>query len=143
MKQFWKKKLLKDMSSAEWDSLCDGCARCCVLKEQDEETGEVFYTAIACRYLDLETCSCKCYEDRKRLVPECINLSVEDMKPFAWLPATCAYRLLSEGKDLPSWHPLITGDLDSTKDAGMSIRNRVISESEAFGIGAIAEQPMP
>ena len=133
MKPYWKTKSLKEMTPREWDRLCDGCARCCVLKEQDEKTGRVSYTSIACRCLDLETCRCICYKKRKQLVPECITLSTENMEPFAWLPATCAYRLLSEGKNLPEWHPLITGDSNSTRDSGMSIRNRVISENEAFG----------
>ena len=134
MKEFWKKKSLHEFTPGEWDRLCDGCARCCVHKEQDEKTDEVFYTAIACRHLDLESCRCTCYKKRQQLVPECVRLSPDDPEPFAWLPATCAYRLLSEGQELPQWHPLVTGDPDSTKKAGMSVRNRVISESEALGL---------
>jgi uncharacterized cysteine cluster protein YcgN (CxxCxxCC family) len=134
MNKFWEEKTLSEMSTDEWDRLCDGCARCCVLKEQDENTGEVTYTDIACRYLDLESCRCTCYEDRKKLVPECINLSPEKAKHFAWLPSTCAYRLLHEGRTLPEWHPLISGNENSARDAGMSIRNRVVSERDAFEI---------
>lgn len=120
------------MTPAEWESLCDRCARCCVLKEMDEDTGKITYTDVACRHLDLEHCRCTCYSNRKTLVPECINLSAANTEPFAWLPSTCAYRLLYEGKKLPLWHPLISGNRNSTRNAGMSIRNRVISENDAF-----------
>ena len=133
LKPFWQEKSLADMSPKEWEQLCDGCARCCVLKEQDDETDEIFYTNIACRYLDQEKCRCTCYKNRKSIVPECISLSAAEMQHFAWLPSTCAYRLLHEGQGLPQWHPLITGDPASTMKAGMSVRNRVISESEALG----------
>ena len=134
MKSFWEEKSLQDMTPGEWEQLCDGCARCCVLKELDEDTGEVSYTDVACRFLNLDSCRCTCYGERKKLVPECINLSPDNPEHFAWLPSTCAYRLLSERKALPQWHPLVSGDSNSAKDSGMSIRNRVISESEAFGI---------
>ena len=134
MKEFWKNKALHELTPREWDRLCDGCARCCVLKEQDEKTGEVFYTEVACRHLDLKSCRCTCYKKRQQLAPECIQLSPDNPEPFAWLPTTCAYRLLSEGQELPQWHPLVTGDRDSTRKAGMSVRNRVISESEAGGL---------
>ena len=129
MSEFWETKTLKEMTQAEWESLCDGCARCCVLKEKDD-SGEVLYSNRACRFLDLESCRCTCYAERKKIIPECITLSIDNTEPFKWLPSTCAYRLLYEGQKLPSWHPLITGDINSTCDEGMSIRNRVISEDD-------------
>jgi uncharacterized cysteine cluster protein YcgN (CxxCxxCC family) len=130
LKPFWQEKSLADMSPAEWEQLCDGCARCCVIKEQDEETDEVTYTNVACRYLDQESCLCTCYENRKRLVPDCVALSAAETEHFSWLPSTCAYRRLHEGKGLPDWHPLVTGDPQSTMKAGMSVRDRVVSETE-------------
>ena len=128
MEPFWKTKRLDELSPEEWASLCDRCALCCRLKEEDEETGEVVYLPIACRLLDIETCLCRNYENRQILVPECMVLTPEKVKSLSWLPSSCAYRLLAEGFDLPDWHPLITGDPESAHDAGFSVRDRVISE---------------
>ncbi len=114
------------MTEQEWESLCDGCARCCVYKTEDEETGEIEYLPIACPQLDLETCKCTEYEKRHEFQPDCETITPDNVKQLTWLPDTCAYRLISAGQDLPSWHPLITGNAESTKDAGMSVRNRVI-----------------
>ncbi|MFC1461410.1 YcgN family cysteine cluster protein [Verrucomicrobiota bacterium] len=132
MKPFWKNKDLSELSREEWESLCDGCALCCRLKEENEETGEAVYTQIACRLLDIETGRCRDYENRKKLVAECIHLTPENVPRLRWLPSSCAYRLLVEGYDLPPWHPLITGDPKSVHNAGFNVRDRVISEVEAL-----------
>lgn len=127
---FWKKRTLFELSLAQWEKLCDGCARCCLEKLEDMDTGEIRYTNVACRLLDIETCRCKDYKNRKKFVPECITVTPESLSKIRWMPPTCAYRLISEGKDLPSWHPLVCGDPDGVHRAVMSVRGRVVSETE-------------
>ena len=139
MTNFWKDKTLAEISPSEWDALCDGCALCCRLKEEDEDTGEVTYTQIACRLLDLDTCRCRHYANRHQFVPECIKLTPQTVSEINWLPSSCAYRLLAEGHDFPAWHPLLTGDPESSHSAGFTIRDRVVSENEAFGLTANEE----
>jgi len=128
--EFWKRKSLAEMSRREWDSLCDGCALCCLQKLEDENSGDVYFTDIACRLLDTQSCRCSDYASRASKVASCLVLSVDEPEAFHWLPGSCAYRRLAEGKDLPSWHPLLTGDPESVHDAGVSIRGKSVSENE-------------
>ncbi|MDC9729509.1 MAG: YcgN family cysteine cluster protein [Methyloprofundus sp.] len=127
---FWESKKLSEMSTKEWESLCDGCAKCCLNKLEDEDTEEIFFTRVVCDLIDLESCQCTKYQERTTLVPECINLTQHDFSEYTWLPDTCAYKLLSDGKTLPSWHPLITGSRESVFNVGASIRSFAIKESQ-------------
>jgi hypothetical protein len=133
--QFWQHKTLEQMNSAEWEALCDGCAKCCLHKLEDEDTGEVHYTKVACRYMDDDNCQCTVYQERNTLVPECVWLKLEDIPLFHWLPSTCAYRLIAEGKPLYDWHPLVSGDPQSVVAAGVSIKGRVLSDANVHPDG--------
>ena len=128
--QFWKRKSLAEMNAEEWDSLCDGCGLCCMHKLEDEDTGEVLYTNLACKWLDIESCRCTDYANRAKRVSDCLVLTPDSTEAFEWLPASCAYRLLAHGKELPEWHPLITGNPDSVHEAGISVRGKVVSEKD-------------
>ncbi|SFP19482.1 YcgN family cysteine cluster protein [Tranquillimonas alkanivorans] len=129
--RFWERVPMNKMTAREWEALCDGCGKCCLNKLEDEETGEVALTRVACRLLDDESCRCAQYDIRKQFVPECVVLTPETMSQHAyWMPATCAYRLVYEGKPLYDWHPLISGDPESVHAAGVSARGRTIPEFE-------------
>jgi len=126
----WKTTPLDEMTHGQWESLCDGCAKCCLHKIEDEETGEIHFTNLACRLLDLDSCRCTRYADRSRLVPECLTLTPATLTDPYWLPATCAYRLLAQGQDLPWWHPLVSGRAETVETSGNSVRGRVVSETQ-------------
>lgn len=129
--RFWETVPLAKMTAAEWEALCDGCGKCCLNKLEYEDTGEVAYTRVACRLLDGETCRCTQYPIRHQFVPECVRLTPKTLPKIAyWMPRTCAYRLLWIGEALPDWHPLVTGDPESTDAAGQSVRGWTVPEFE-------------
>ena len=127
---FWKRKALNEMTREEWESLCDGCARCCLYKLEDEDTGEIYYTNVVCRLLDTHRCRCTAYDKRSTLMPTCLVLDADMVKQLNWMPKTCAYRLVAEGKDLEWWHPLISGDPNTVHEAGISVRWRTLAEKD-------------
>jgi len=127
---FWRTKTLAEMNEAEWESLCDGCGRCCLNKLEDADTGEIFFTDVACRLFDAGACRCTDYLNRHDRVADCIPLTAENAGELTWLPPTCGYRLLAEGRDLYWWHPLVSGDPRSVHEAGISVRGRVLSETD-------------
>ena len=127
--RFWEKKPLKKMNEAEWEALCDGCGKCCLNKLEDDESGDVALTRVACRLLDDATCRCAHYDTRHQFVPDCIVLKPSNIDSHLyWMPQTCAYRLLYEGRPLFDWHPLISGCADSVQAAGVSMQGRTVSE---------------
>jgi uncharacterized protein len=125
---FWRRKRLEELDAEEWEQLCDGCGRCCLNKLEDEDTGDIHLTRLACRLLDLSTCRCKDYANRKARVPECVKIDVETVRQVKWLPPTCAYRLVAEERDLFWWHPLVSGTPETVHDAGISVRGLARSE---------------
>jgi uncharacterized protein len=128
---FWKTKRLDEMSRPEWESLCDGCGRCCLHKLRDEQTNALMFTNVACRLLDLNSCQCGDYPKRQRWVPDCVSLTPEGLKEIDWLPPSCAYRLVQEGKSLFWWHPLVSGNPETVHQAGVSVRGRAVTERKA------------
>lgn len=126
---FWQTKSLTEMTDEEWESLCDGCGKCCLHKLEDEESGKVYYTNAACRLLDLRTCRCTNYPERTTIVPECMDIRKHEIHELSWLPSTCAYRLIAEGDELPAWHPLISGNPLSVVEAGVSVRSYAVPET--------------
>jgi uncharacterized cysteine cluster protein YcgN (CxxCxxCC family) len=125
---FWKRKQLWEMTHTEWESLCDGCARCCLVKLEDEDTGRIHFTSAACKLLDSGQCRCTDYANRSTRVPDCVALTPQNVGELNWLPNTCAYRLLAQGKDLPWWHPLVSGRAETVVEAGISVAGRTRSE---------------
>ena len=128
--KFWERPLA-DLNPAEWEALCDGCGRCCLHKMEDEDTGEIVDTNVACRLLDTGTARCRDYANRKTFVPDCLRLTLKIVNDVPWLPESCAYRLLAEGEPLRSWHPLLSGNRETVVTAGASVAGRVVSETQA------------
>jgi uncharacterized cysteine cluster protein YcgN (CxxCxxCC family) len=127
---FWEDKSLAEMSPSEWEALCDGCGRCCLIKLEDEETGEIITSDVHCRLLDGDTCKCTDYPNRKKKVPDCIKLTPENVTKIGWIPKSCAYRRLAEGRGLAWWHPLVCGDAETIVEVGISIRGRTVNEND-------------
>ncbi len=125
---FWERKSLSEMTKVEWESLCDGCARCCLIKLEDVDSGDLAFTNVACDLLDEETCRCTDYDNRNQVVPTCIKVTPEVAGKLEWMPSTCAYRLLAEGKGLQWWHPLVSGEEESVFLAGIAVRGRIVHE---------------
>jgi uncharacterized cysteine cluster protein YcgN (CxxCxxCC family) len=139
--QFWKTKTLDQMSNTEWESLCDGCALCCMSKIEDEDSSEIFYTNTACELLDLSTCLCSDYVNRLARVPDCMQLTVASVASYDWLPGSCAYRRLANGQGLADWHPLISGRPESVHEAGISMLGQMVPDEdhENFNIFQLLE----
>lgn len=125
---YWRHLSLREMSKKQWEDLCDGCGKCCLIKLEDEENMVTEFTNIACQLLDEKTCRCKNYSKRHQIVRDCIKLTPKKVEALSWLPNTCSYRLIHEGKDLPSWHHLKTGNYQSIHKADASVKNKIVSE---------------
>ncbi len=125
---FWEEKSLDEMSDSEWEALCDGCARCCLIKLEDEDTGQIVTSDVHCKLMNTNDCSCTQYLDRQKLVPDCIKLTPQNVREIKWMPVTCAYRRLLEGKGLAWWHPLVSGTPETVYQAGISVKGRAVSE---------------
>lgn len=127
---FWKEKSMADMTPQEWESLCDGCGKCCCIRLEDEDTEDIYITDVVCKLFDAGSCQCTDYPNRSKLVPDCVTLTPANVHQLGWMPRTCAYRLVSEGKDLPQHHHLVSGSRETIHEVGMSVQNAVISETE-------------
>lgn len=140
--KFWEAPI-ESLDRAQWEALCDGCGKCCLNKVEDEDTGRIYPTNVACKLLDLASCRCADYRNRKAIVPECLRLTPRDIENFVWLPSTCAYVLRAAGEPLPEWHYLVSGSRETIHDAGMSVKGRAISELHAGPLeNHIVEQPL-
>jgi len=133
-KPFWQTTSLEDMTHEQWESLCDGCGLCCLHRLEDEESGAMVLTNIACQFLDLKTCQCSDYCNRKTNMSNCLTVTPKNIKEYSWLPVTCAYRLIAEGDDLEEWHPLISGDKNTVHKAEISMRGELVSEKDVDDI---------
>ncbi len=129
--EFWRNKSLDEMTRDEWEALCDGCAKCCLHRLEDEETRDIYFTNVHCRLLDVKSGQCTDYRNRSTLVSDCVTLTVDNLDDPYWLPSTCAYRLLQEGKELPQWHPLVSGNPETVMQSGNSIKGRCVCEDDA------------
>jgi uncharacterized protein len=123
--EFWKTVKLEDMTRTQWESLCDGCGKCCLSKLEDEDTGKIYWTSVVCRLFDAAKCACKDYENRASVVPDCVILTPENVRTIPWLPKTCAYRLVAEGKDLYDWHPLVSRSSSTVHEHEISVLGKV------------------
>ena len=142
---FWKTKSLGEMSRAEWESLCDGCGRCCLVKLEDEDTAEVHYTMASCAFLDVKSCRCSDYANRTTNIPDCKELTPDTLSEMDWLPPSCAYRKVAEGRELSWWHPLVSGSTETVHEAGISVRGKIVSEdliAEEDLWGAVVRWPV-
>ena len=128
---FWEEKSLVEMSDAEWEALCDGCGRCCLIKLEDEDTGTLITSDVRCKLLDGDACTCTDYPNRQKQVPDCVKLTPQNVGEIPWIPTTCAYRRLAEGKGLAWWHPLVSGAPETVHSAGVSVRGRAVGERQA------------
>ena len=137
---FWRTKSLAEMSAREWESLCDGCGRCCLVKLEDEDTGEVHYTDVACTLFDAGSCRCRDYRRRQHKVADCVRLTPQSVPRLHWLPPTCAYRLLDQGRELPAWHPLVSGDPGTVHSAGISVRGRIAGPEDDFTLAELLDR---
>ncbi len=125
---YWTTTKLADMSESQWEDLCDGCGKCCLIRLEDDDTGEIYTTDVSCKLLDGVACTCRDYPNRQKFVPDCVKLTPQNMGELSWLPKTCAYRLVAENKPLHDWHHLISGDRSAVHAAGMSVQNRTTPE---------------
>ena len=128
---YWQRKRLDEMTHREWEQLCDGCGRCCMLKLEDEDTDEIYLTRLSCKLLDIGQCRCTDYTRRHEKVPDCLSLTPKMVRELSWLPDTCAYRLVGEGQDLAWWHPLVSGSAETVHEAGISVRDWAMPETAA------------
>jgi uncharacterized cysteine cluster protein YcgN (CxxCxxCC family) len=131
--EFWKITPMEKMSPSQWESLCDSCGQCCLHRLEDEDTGEQAVTNVSCKYLDLFSCQCTDYTNRQKNVPDCMKITPENVREQNWLPDTCGYRRVAKGRDLPSWHPLKSGDPNTVHTQGPGMRDQLISEDEIEG----------
>ncbi len=134
MKKFWEKKKLHQLSKGEWEALCDGCGKCCLLKLEDDDTGKIEYTNIACKLLSKKNCRCLKYDERQNFVKDCIKLNYKNIDKIKWMPKSCAYKVLLEGKKLPKWHYLVSGDYNTIHETGNSVRGKIIKENNSIDI---------
>ena len=137
---FWKTTVLEDMSDEQWESLCDGCGRCCLVKLEDVDTGNVLFTDVGCTLLNGKSCRCSDYPNRQSKVPDCVRLTPDVVRSLSWLPKTCGYRLVAEGKDLAPWHPLVSGSPETVHSAGISVRDRLSGFEDEMSVSEQIER---
>ncbi len=127
---WWDKKRLSELTQSEWEQLCDHCGKCCLLKLEDEESGDVYYTDVACKLMNANDCTCSQYAERQKLVPDCLKLTKENLEQISWMPLSCAYRRIMEGRGLPVWHHLVCGDKSEVHRQGYSVVGKFVYEDD-------------